>query len=295
MGKERIGGDSSNQGQGLTGPWEGLAVASTNDGEQQPDGVEGYSDVQDDETQELGRPMTPRRLNAIRDEITEVYNAYLEEAARQRAENKAPTDGEGLHTKEVLQTTQAAIEEKYLERMRKVVAPLVESDKLSDAIMYQFIGDLNMWRGQGRLSSYEISVSDLVVGIAEDNSRRRKEVLQNVMDLEHGNPNIWVPKLDASLPKADLVGSDATLPEDAHCPAIQVPCGILQQNNDNAARWYVAGMLGLYVHEGIISSQYGLRIKDKKGFNSVPVKEIYIESDCGGFTFPENATNRLDS
>lgn len=189
MGKERIGGDSSNQGQGLTGPWEGLAVASTNDGEQQPDGVEGYSDVQDDETQELGRPMTPRRLNAIRDEITEVYNAYLEEAARQRAENKAPTDGEGLHTKEVLQTAQAAIEEKYLERMRKVVAPLVESDKLSDAIMYQFIGDLNMWRGQGRLSSYEISVSDLVVGIAEDNSRRRKEVLQNVMDLEHGNPN----------------------------------------------------------------------------------------------------------
>ena len=126
------------------------------------------------------------------------------------------------------------------------------------------------------MSSYEISVSDLVVGIAEDNSRRRKEVLQNVMDLKHGNPNIWVPKLDESLPKAYLVGSDVTLPEDAHCPAIQVPWGILQQNNDNAARWYVAGMLGLYVHEGIISSQYGLRIKDKKGFNDVPVKVIYI-------------------
>ena len=272
-----------------------MAAASTNDGEQQPSGVEGYSDVQDDETQELGRPMTPRRLNAIRDEITEVYNAYLEEAARQRAENKAPTDGEGLHIKEVLQTAQAAIEEKYLERLRKVIAPLVKSDKLSDAIMYQFIGDLNVRRGQGGLSFYEISVSDLVVRIAEDNSRRRKEVLRNVMDLKHGNPNIWVPKLDESLPKAYLVGSDVTLPEDAHCPAIQVPCGILQQNNDNAARWYVAGMLGLYVHEGIISSQYGLRIKDKKGFNNVPVKVIYIESDCGGFTFPENATNRLDS
>lgn len=86
-----------------------------------------------------------------------------------------------------------------------------------------------------------------------------------------------------------------TLPEDAHCPAIQVPLGILQQNNDNAAVGYVAGMLGLYVHEGIISSQYGLRIKDEKAFNDTPVKGVYIESDCGGFTFPENATNRLDS
>lgn len=292
MSIDRIDGNSGDQGP--MSPW-GLAAASTNDGEQQPSGVEGYSDVQDDETQELGRPMTPRRLNAICDEITKVRNEYLEEVARQRTENKAPTDGEGLHTKEVLQTAQAVIKEKYLERMREVVAPLVESDKRSAAIMYQFIGDLNMRRGQGRLSSYEISVSDLVVGIAEDNSRRRKEVLQNVMDLKHGNPNIWVPKLDESLPKAYLVGSDVTLPEDAHCPAIQVPWGILQQNNDNAARWYVAGMLGLYVHEGIISSQYGLRIKDKKGFNDVPVKVIYIESDCGGFTFPENATNRLDS
>mgnify|MGYP001693194347 FL=1 len=101
--------------------------------------------------------------------------------------------------------------------------------------------------------------------------------------------------LDESLPKAYLVGSDVALPEDAHCPAIQVPCEILHQNNDGRVRGYVAGMLGLYVHGGIISSQYGLRIKDKKGFNDIPVKEIYIESDCGGFTFPENATNRLDS
>lgn len=266
-----------------------------NYGEQQPSGAEGYSDVQDDETQELGGPMTPRRLNAICDEITKVRNEYLEETARQRAENKAPTDGEDLHTKEALQTAQAAIDEKYLERMRKVVAPLVESDKLSDAIMYQFIGDLNMRRGQGRLSSYEISVSDLVVGIAEDNSRRRKEVLQNVMDLKHGEPNIWVPNLDKSFPKAYLVGSDVTLPEDAHRPVIQVPLGILQQNNDDAARGYVAGMLGLYVHEGIISFQYGLRIRDEKGFNDIPAKEIYIESDCGGFTFPENTTDRLNS
>lgn len=272
----------------------GVAAASNNYGEQQPSGVEGYSDVQDDETQELGRPMTPRRLNAICDEITKVRNEYLEEVARQRTENKAPTDGEGLHTKEALQIAQAAIDEKYLERMRKVVAPLVESDKLSDAIMYRFVGDLNMWRGQGRLSSYEISVSDLVVEIAEDNSRRRKEVLRNVMDLD-GDPNIWVPKLDGSLPKAYLVGSDVTLPEDAHRPVIQVPLGILQQNNDRAARGYVAGMLGLYVHEGIISSQYGLRIRDEKAFNDIPVKGVYIESDCGGFTFPENTTDRLNS
>ena len=291
MSIDRIG--ENNGDQGPMNLWERLAAVSDNYSEQQSSGTEGYSDIQDDETQELGRPMTPRWLNAIRDEITKVRNEYLEEVARQCTENKAPTDEEGLHTKEVLQTAQAAIEEKYLERMRKVVAPLVESDKLSDAIMYQFIGDLNMRRGQGRLSSYEISVSDLVVGIAENNSRRRKEVLGNVMDLEHGDPDI--SKLDESLPKAYLVGSDVTLPEDAHCPAIQVPCGILQQNNDNAARWYVAGMLGLYVHGGIISSQYGLRIKDKKGFNDVPVKVIYIESDCGGFTFPENATNRLDS
>lgn len=290
---ERVSEDSGDQGP--VNPWERLAAASINYGEQQPSGTEGYSGAQDDEMQELGGPMTPRRLNAICDEITKVRNEYLEEVTRQRAENKAPTDGEDLHTKEAAQTAQAAIEEKYLERMRKVVAPLVESDKRSDAIMYQFIGDLNMRRGQAGLSSYEISVSDLVVGIAEDNSRRRKEVLQNVMDLKHDDSDIWVSKLDESLPKAYLVGSDVTLPEDTHCPAIQVPCGILQQNNDNAARWYVAGMLGLYVHEGIISSQYGLRIKDKKGFNSVPVKEVYIESDCGGFTFPENATNRLDS
>lgn len=176
MSIERIDGNSGDQGP--MSPW-GLAAASNNYAEQQPSGAEGYSDVQDDETQELGRPMTPRRLNAICDEITKVRNKYLEEVARQRTENKAPTDGEGLHTKEALQIVQAAIEEKYSERMRKVVAPLVESDKLSDAIMYQFVGDLNMRRGQGRLSSYEISVSDLVVGIAEDNSRRRKEVLQN--------------------------------------------------------------------------------------------------------------------
>lgn len=239
--------------------------------------------------------MTPRRLNAICDEITKVRNEYLEEVARRRAEDKAPTDGEDLHTKEAVQTAQAAIDEKYLERMRKVVAPLVESDKRSDAIMYQFIGDLNMRRGQGSLSFYEISVSDLVVGIAEDNSRHRKKVLQNVMDLKHDDSDIWGSNLDESLPKAYLVGSDVTLPKDARCPVIQVPWGILQQNNDNAARGYVAGMLGLYVHEGIISSQYGLRIKDKKGFNSVPVKEIYIESDCGGFTFPENIDDRINS
>lgn len=258
MSIDRIG--ENNGDQGPMSPWGRSAAALNNYGEQQPSGVEGYSDVQDDETQELGRPMTPRRLNAIRDEITKVRNEYLEEVARQWD----PTDGEGLHTKEALQTAQAAINEKYLERMRKVVAPLVESDKLSDAIMYQFIGDLNVRRGQGGLSSYEISVSDLVVGIAEDNSRRRKEVLRNVMDLKHGNPDIWVPKLDESLPKAYLVGSDVT-------------------------------MLGLYVHEGIISSQYGLRIKDKKGFNSVPVKEIYIESACGGFTFPEHIDDRINS
>lgn len=293
MSKERISGSNGNQGS--TDSWEGLAAASTNDGEQQPSGTEGYSDIQDDETQELGGPMTPRRLNAICDEITKVRNEYLEEVTRQRAENKAPTDGEDLHTKEALQTAQAAIKEKYLERMREVVAPLVESDKLSDVIMYRFVGDLNMWRGQGRLSSYEISVLDLVAGIAKDNSQRRKEVLRNVIDLEHGDPDIWVSKLDESLPKAYLVGSDVTLPEDAHCPVIQVPWGILEQNNDDETRGYVAGMLGVYTHGGIISSQYGLRIRDKKGFNSVPVKEIYIESDCGGFTFPENTTDWLDS
>lgn len=293
MSIDRIGGNNGDQDP--MSPWGRLAAASDNYGEQQPSGVEGYSGAQDDETQELGRPMTPRRLNAICDEITKVRNEYLEEVARRRAENKAPTDGEDLHTKEVLQTAQAAIEEKYLERMRKVVASLVESDKLSDAIMYQFIGDLNMRRGQAGLNSYEISVSDLVVAIAEDNSLRRKEVLRKVMDLEHDDSDIWVSKLDESLPKAYLVGSDVTLPEDAHCPAIQVPLGILQQNNDNAAVGYVAGMLGLYVHEGIISSQYGLRIKDEKAFNDTPVKGVYIESDCGGFTFPENTTDRLDS
>lgn len=191
MGKERVGGDSGKQGQNLAASWEGLAVASTNDGEQQPGGVEGYGDAQDDKTQELGRPMTSRRLNAICDEITKVRNEYLEEVARRRAENKAPTDGEDLHTKEALQTAQAVIKEKYLERMREVVAPLVESDKLSDVIMYQFIGDLNMRRGRAGLSSYEISVSDLVVAIAEDNSLRRKKVLRKVMDLEHDDSDIW--------------------------------------------------------------------------------------------------------
>ena len=124
MSIDRIGGNNGDQDP--MSPWERLAAASNNYGEQQPSGVEGYSGAQDDETQELGGPMTPRRLNAICDEITKVRNEYLEEVARQRTENKAPTDGEGLHTKEVLQTAQAAIEEKYLERMRKVVAPLVE-------------------------------------------------------------------------------------------------------------------------------------------------------------------------
>ncbi len=293
MGKERVGGDNGDQVP--MNSWEGLAAASTNDGEQQPSGTEGYSDIQDDETQELSEPMTPRRLNAICDEITKVRNEYLEEVTRQRAENKAPTDGEDLHTKEALQTAQAVIKEKYLERMREVIAPLVESDKLSDAIMYQFIGDLNMRRGQAGLSSYEISVSDLVVGIAEDNSRRRKKVLRKVMDLEHDDSNIWGSKLDGSLPKAYLVGSDVALPEDAHCPAIQVSCEILQQNNDGRVMGYVAGMLGLCVYRGIISSQYGLRIKDEKGFNDILVKGVYIESDCGGFTFPGNIGDRLDS
>ena len=293
MSIDRIDGNSGDQGP--MDLWERLAAVSNNYGEQRSSGVEGYSDAQDDETQELGGPMTPRQLNAICDEITKVRNEYLEEVTRQRAENKAPTDGEDLHTKEAVQTAQAAIKEKYLERMREVIVPLVESDKLSDAIMYQFIGDLNMRRGQAGLNSYEISVSDLVVGIAEDNSRRRKKVLRKVMDLEHDDSDIWESKLDESLPKAYLVGSDVTLPEDAHCPVIQVPCEILQQNNDDAARGYVAGMLGPYIHRGIISSQYGLRIKDEKAFNDTPVKGVYIESDCGGFTFPENTTDWLDS
>ena len=188
--------DGNNGGQGPMSPWERLAAASNNYAEQQPSGAEGYSDIQDDETQELGRPMIPQRLNAICDEITKVRNEYLEEVTRRRAENKAPTDGEGLHTKEVVQTAQAAIKEKYLERMREVIAPLVESDKLSDVIMYQFIGDLNMRRGRAGLSSYEISVSDLVVAIAEDNSLRRKKVLRKVMDLEHDDSDIWGSIID---------------------------------------------------------------------------------------------------
>lgn len=52
MGKERIGGDSSNQGQDLAASWERLAAASNNYSEQQPGGAEVNGDMQDgDETQ----------------------------------------------------------------------------------------------------------------------------------------------------------------------------------------------------------------------------------------------------
>ena len=100
MSIDRIDGNSGDQGP--MDLWERLAAVSNNYGEQRSSGAEGYSDAQDDETQELSEPMTPRRLNAICDEITEVRNEYLEEVTRQRAENKAPTDGEDLHTKEAL-------------------------------------------------------------------------------------------------------------------------------------------------------------------------------------------------
>lgn len=79
MGKERVGGDSGKQGQNLAASWEGLAAASTNDGEQQPDGVEAHEDIQGgNEMQGEQRTPAPMTFDDLRRTVTAMNDVYRE-------------------------------------------------------------------------------------------------------------------------------------------------------------------------------------------------------------------------
>lgn len=74
MDKERVGGNNGDQGP--MSPWEGLAAASTNDDEQQPDKVAAHEDMEMQGERRAATPMTFDDLRRIVTDINNVYRQY---------------------------------------------------------------------------------------------------------------------------------------------------------------------------------------------------------------------------
>lgn len=333
MGKERIGGDSSNQGQGLTGPWEGLAAASTNDGEQQPDEIEAHEDAQGgDEAQreqEVAAPMTFDDLRRTVTAMNDVYQEYnnkkgntkpdtqrqREEILAHRAERliqarkefdercRIITEAASARLKQIEESTEAArayaqklaiIKEDSSKLMGEVMAPLVAADKASDETLRQFISDFDEQRERGKLTLDDIQLSYFVIAIAKRNSQQRKDILRINADLECEEATPWAAKLSEASPVAYATNDCEALSGSRRRAALQFPPGILEQDK-RMIEGYIRGMLGPYVRGGIISSRYRVYVDEGSYYDGVYIREVRIESDCGGFTFPENTTDRLDS
>lgn len=333
MGKERVGGDSSNQGQGLTGPWEGLAAASNNYVEQQPDGAEVHEDAQGgDEAQreqEVAAPMTFDDLCRTVTAMNDVYWEYNDEkrntkpdTQRQREEiltHRAERirqarkefdercriirEAASARLKQIEESTEAArayaqklalIKEDSSKLMGEVMAPLVAADKASDETLRQFISDFDEQQERGKLTPDDIQLSDFVIAIAKRNSWQRKDVLRISANLECEKVAPWEAKLSEASPVVYVTNDCEALSGSRQCAALQLPPVVLELG-EGAIEGYIRRMLEPYAREGIISSRYRVYVDEGSYYDGVHIREVRIESNCGGFVLSEDTTNRLDS
>ena len=328
MGKDRIGGDSSNQGQDLAASWERLAAASNNYGEQQPDEVEVRGDMQGgDETQGeqgVAAPMTLEEFCQIYTTIDNVYNEYSDKThetkrgdQRQRAEVLANQERQikearkefdrrcreireaaSVQMQQIQESTKVAqtlavIKEESSKRMNEAIAPLVAADKASDETLRQFIHDFDEQRERGELTPDDVELSYFVMAIAKRNSRHRKDVLQTNADLECEEVTPLDAELGEASPGVYLTNNCEALSGERQYPVLQPPLDVLERRSGNMIEGYVRGILQKYVDKGIISRQYGVYINKEEYHDGVHIWEVRIESNCGGFVLSEGTANQI--
>ena len=327
MSKERTSGNNGDQGP--MSPW-GLAAASTNDGEQQPSGVEVNGDMQGgDETQreqEVATPMTFEEFHQTYTTIDNVYNEYSDKThetkrgdQRQRAEVLANQERQikearkefdrrcreireaaSVQMQQIQESTKvsqtlAVIKEESSKCMNEAIAPLVAADKASDETLRQFVRDFNEQRERGKLTLDDIELSYFVMAIAKRNSRHRKDVLQTNADLECEEVTPLDAELGEASPGVYLTNNCEALSGERQYPVLQPPLDVLERRSENMIEGYVRGILQKYVDKGVISRQYSVYINKGEYHDGVHIWEVHIESDSGGFVLSEDTTDRLDS
>ena len=332
MGKERVGGSNGNQGS--MDSWKGLAAASNNDGEQQPDGTEVHEDVQGgDEVQreqEVAAPMTFDDLCRTVTAMNDVYREYnnkkgntkpgtqrqreeiladqaerIEQAQREFDERRRiirkATSARLQQIEESTEAVQAhaqklaLIKEDSSKLMGEAMAPLVAADEASDETLRQFISDFDKQQKQGELTPDDIQLSYFVMAIAKRNSRHRKDVLQTNADLECEEVTPLDAELGEASPGVYLTNNCEALSGERQYPVLQPPLDVLERRSGNMIEGYVRGILQKYVDKGVISRQYSVYINKGEYHDGVHIWEVHIESDSGGFVLSEDTTNRLDS
>lgn len=331
MGKERVG--ENNGCQGPMNSWEGLAAASTNDGEQQSDEIEAHEDVQGgNEMQGEQRTPAPMTFDDLRRTVTamnDVYWEYNDEkrntkpgTQREREEILADEaeqirqardgfdercrrirEATSVRLQQIEESTEdarayaqklALIKEDSSKLMGEVMAPLVAADKASDATLRQFISDFDEQQERGELTPDDIQLSDFVIAIAKRNSWQRKDVLRISANLECEKAAPWEAKLSEASPVAYVTNDCEALSGSRQCAALQLPPVVLELG-EGAIEGYIRRMLEPYAREGIISSRYRVYVDEGSYYDGVHIREVRIESNCGGFVLSEDTTNRLDS
>ncbi|QJU05307.1 hypothetical protein FBF32_03670 [Candidatus Saccharibacteria bacterium oral taxon 488] len=331
MGKERVGGSNGNQGS--MDSWKGLAAASNNDGEQQPDGTEVHEDVQGgDEVQreqEVAAPMTFDDLCRTVTAMNDVYREYnnkkgntkpgtqrqreeiladqaerIEQAQREFDERRRIIrKATSARLQQIEESTEAArayaqeldlVQKESSALMNEAIAPLAAADKASDEKLRQFIHDFDEQRERGELTLDDVELWYFVVAIAERNSWQRKNVLRTSADLESEEAAPWEVKVGEKSPVAYATNDREALSGSRRRAALQLPLGILRRNKD-VIEGYIRGVLEPYAREGIISSRYSVHVDEESYYDGVHIREVRIESNCGGFVLSEGTTNQPDS
>lgn len=327
MSIDRIG--ENNGDQGPMSPWGRSAAASNNYGEQQPSGVEVNGDMQDgDETQGeqgVATPMTLEEFRRTYATIDNVYNEYSDKThetkrgdQRQRAEVLANQERQikearkefdrrcreireaaSVQMQQIQESTKVAqtlavIKEESSKRMNEAIAPLAAADKASDETLRQFIHDFDERRERGELTLDDVELWYFVVAIAERNSWQRKNVLRTSADLESEEAAPWEVKVGEASPVAYATNDREALSGSRQRTALQFPRVVLELGK-GAIEGYIRRMLEPYVRGGIISPRYSVHVDEESYYDKVYIREVRVESNCGGFSFLEDATDHLDS
>lgn len=331
MDKETAGGSNGNQGP--MNVWERLAAASDNYSEQQSDEIEAHEDVQGgDEMQGEQRTPAPMTFDDLRRTVTAMNDVYWEyndekrntkpDTQRQREEILAHraerliqarkefdkrcriiTEAASARLKQIEESTEdaqayaqklALIKEDSSKLMGEVMAPLVAADKASDETLRQFIHDFNEQRERGELTPDDIQLSYFVMAIAERNSWQRKDILRTSADLECEQAAPWEAELSEASPVAYVTNDCEALSGSRQRAALQLPPVVLELG-ERAIEGYIRRMLEPYAREGIISSRYRVHVDEGSYYDGVHIREVRIESNCGGFVLSEDTTDRLDS
>lgn len=331
MSIDRIDGNSGDQGP--MDLWGRLAAVSNNYGEQQPDGVEAHEDVRGgDEAQreqEVAAPMTFDDLRRTVTAMNDVYREYNNEkrntkpdTQRQREEILAHraerliqarkefdkrcriiTEAASARLKQIEESTEdarayaqklALIKEDSSKLMGEVMAPLVAADKASDETLRQFISDFDERQERGELTPDDIQLSDFVIAIAKRNSWQRKDVLRISANLECEKVAPWEAKLSEASPVAYVTNDCEALSGSRRRAALQLPPVVLELG-ERAIEGYIRRMLEPYAREGIISSRYRVHVDEESYYDGVHIREVRIESNCGGFVLSEDTANQIDS